>query len=132
MTEVSLGYLGNIRVRSDLSKNQGGILETIGLLYTTLPSQEASEQLAKQCLEQKLAACVNIFQQGTSLYFWEGKLEESKECYLMFKTTPTLLAQLKACILKHHPYENPAILTWEAASTTNFTDYLLKAVHQNR
>lgn len=44
---------------------------------------EVAKRLARGLVERQLAACVNIMPGITSIYSWEGKLEEESELLLM-------------------------------------------------
>lgn len=80
------------------------------LVLSTLPSQELAEQLATQLVEQQLAACINILPSMTSIYKWQGKLEQGSEHLLMIKTTKDRYSALADYIHKQHPYELPEII----------------------
>lgn len=98
--------------------------QNISLLYTTVATAEEAEKLAQSVLQEKLAMCVNIFPQGRSIYLWEGKIEDSSECYLLFKTMNENVEHLLRFIKKHHSYENPALLHWEAGASKEFFEYI--------
>lgn len=80
------------------------------LVLTTLPNPEAAAKLAKSIVEEKLAACANLFPALRSLYRWEGKLQDDNEVLVLFKTHKARYERLKARILELHPYELPEIL----------------------
>lgn len=96
----------------------------IAVTYTTVATEQDAQTLAKQVLTGKYAACVNILPLGKSNYWWEGKIEESAEYYLLFKTTLDKSAQLEFFILQNHPYTVPAILTSYHHTTQAFADYI--------
>ena len=100
----------------------------LSILYTTFSSQEEAESLAQKVLSEKLAACVNIFPAGRSLYLWKGRLEENVECYVIFKTLPDLLEDLERYIINNHSYDTPAILKIEAQSSKAFFDYVRQEI----
>jgi periplasmic divalent cation tolerance protein len=72
---------------------------------------EAGEVLAKGLVEQNLAACVQISSPVTSIYRWEGKLEESKEVLLYLKTEANQTHGIKEYLEKEHPYDVPEFIT---------------------
>lgn len=80
------------------------------LILTTAPDQETARLLAKSLVEQRLAACVNILPQATSVYQWKGKLELSDESLLLIKSTRQNYTALEAALRELHPYELPEIL----------------------
>ncbi len=90
------------------------------LLYSTIDNITAAKNIAHTVLQAKLAACVNILPKGTSLYLTGGKIKETREYYMLFKTTKDKAAELKDQILSTHPYEVPCVIEL-AASMANST-----------
>jgi len=60
---------------------------------------------------EKLAACVNIIPGLTSIYAWEGKLEEDSELLLMIKNRAKLVEDLTAAVTSNHPYDVPEVIS---------------------
>lgn len=56
----------------------------------------------------RLAACVNITK-ISSVYSWQGKIENTDEFLAIFKTTQKNKSKLKTQIKKTHPYKVPEI-----------------------
>lgn len=100
------------------------------VVLCTCPDNTSARQLAQTLLSEKLAACVNLIPQVTSLYYWQGKMEESQEVQLVIKTRRTMFGVLQERLLAIHPYEvpeilalpilcgNPAYLQWVQEQTT--------------
>lgn len=80
------------------------------LVFTTLPDRDRAESLARELIERRLAACVNILAPCTSMYHWEGKTETAAEIPLVAKTTEERYAALEECIRAAHPYDLPEIV----------------------
>ena len=81
------------------------------LVLVTAPDQESANLIAKALLEEKLAACVNILPGLTSLYNWEGELQDEQEVQLFIKTRLDLLdGKIIPLILGLHPYDLPEII----------------------
>ncbi|MEQ1772514.1 MAG: divalent-cation tolerance protein CutA [Burkholderiales bacterium] len=80
------------------------------LVLTNLPHREAAAELAKSLIAEKVAACVNILGACTSVYRWQGKIENAEEIPLLIKTTGARYAALEATIRRMHPYELPEII----------------------
>ena len=80
------------------------------VVLCTCPDDTCARALAQTLLNEKLAACVNIIPQVTSLYCWQGKMEESQEVQLVIKSRRTLFGVLQQRIQTLHPYEVPEIL----------------------
>ncbi|XP_054425194.1 protein CutA isoform X2 [Pteronotus mesoamericanus] len=56
-------------------------------------------------VEKRLAACVNLIPQITSIYEWKGKIEEDSEVLMMIKTQSSLIPALTDFVRSVHPYE---------------------------
>jgi periplasmic divalent cation tolerance protein len=85
------------------------------VVYVTYPSEEEAKKISKILIEAKLAACANIFPAHQSIYRWEGRVEESNELAVLYKTRTALFESLKDEVLKHHSYECPCIVFWPLA-----------------
>ncbi|MDY0887386.1 divalent cation tolerance protein CutA [Kosakonia sp. CFBP8986] len=80
------------------------------VVLCTAPDEATAQDLAAKALAEKLAACVTILPGATSLYYWEGKLEQEYEVQLQLKTDVAHLDDLFACLKSHHPYQTPELL----------------------
>lgn len=76
----------------------------------TCPDAEVGKRLARELLQEKLVACVNVLPGVTSLYWWEGQIQEDSEVLLVLKTTEERLATLKERLPQLHPYSVPELL----------------------
>lgn len=81
----------------------------LSLVFVTFPSNSNYSEWCKNIIERRLAACVNIVK-VRSIYRWEGKIEESDEVLLIFKTTKEKANMLKETVLKEHPYRVPEFI----------------------
>lgn len=80
------------------------------LVFTNLPDREAALALARALVGRRLAACVNVLAGCTSVYRWQGDIEEAGEVPVLVKTRATRYAEVEAAIRELHPYELPEIL----------------------
>lgn len=80
------------------------------LVLTNLPDAAAAKAIARQLVEMRLAACVNMLPQVQSIYQWNGAVEEANEITLLIKTTQGRYADLEASIKAAHPYDVPEII----------------------
>ena len=77
----------------------------------TAPDVETARKIVQAALAQKLAACANIVPNLESHYWWQGKLEQSAEVLIIFKTTAQMQMALRDCVLANHPYETAEFIT---------------------
>ncbi|HEX8029945.1 MAG TPA: divalent-cation tolerance protein CutA [Vicinamibacterales bacterium] len=77
---------------------------------TTLPADGDVETFARQLVEEKLAACVNILPTMRSVYRWKGGVESADERQLVIKTTAARLAALESRLRTLHPYDLPEFI----------------------
>ena len=80
------------------------------IVFTTLPDQEAAENLGRQLVEARLAACVNVLPPCRSIYRWQGALQVDGEVPLIIKTTAAAYPALETWMRQHHPYELPELV----------------------
>lgn len=81
------------------------------LIYITCPNREEALMIGKSLVEQRLAACANVLNGMTSVYWWEGKVQDDQECVLILKTRETLVPALIQKVKKLHSYDVPAIVS---------------------
>jgi len=79
------------------------------ITYITCSSKEEAEKIAEILVNERLAACVSYFP-ITSVFEWEGKIQNEEEHALICKTTENKFLQLKKRAKEIHSYEVPAIL----------------------
>ncbi len=79
------------------------------LLITTAPNQLLAEQISKELIERKLAACISI-KEIKSIYRWQGNIEENKEFELTIKSIPENLNTLTIILNEKITYEVPEII----------------------
>lgn len=82
------------------------------VVFTNLPDSESAFNLARELVQLRLAACVNVLPAVTSFYRWEGREERAAEAAVMIKSTDERYAALEAAIRERHPYSVPEILAW--------------------
>ncbi len=76
----------------------------------TAPDINLAKELAEGLVATRLAACVNIINDVSSVYRWEGKINWDEEVLLVIKGLKSNGELMTAHILSHHPYENPEVI----------------------
>ncbi len=77
------------------------------LFTVTVPNIEEGKKIAKNLVESKLAACVNIIQDISSVYRWKGEIHEDHEHLLLIKTTEDKSESVIQKINSIHSYSEP-------------------------
>ena len=99
------------------------------VVLTTVERVEDGARLARLLVEQELAGCVQILPPMTSIYRWQGQVEEASEVLLLIKTTRAIYAQLEAALEQHHPYQTPEIIVLPVeAGAAGYLAWLTDAV----
>ena len=93
------------------------------MFYVTFPTKEEAEKLVNKLVEKELIACASIFP-VTSVYKWEGKVENSSEFIAVLKTKKELEKEVREFIAKNHSYQVPCILNWEAKANDKYNDWI--------
>jgi periplasmic divalent cation tolerance protein len=99
-------------------------------VYMTTESAEEARRIGRELVESRLAACVNILEGMSSLYWWEGEVQEGSEVVLIAKTRQGRLRDLIDKVKSLHSYScpcvvalpilagNPDFLAWIGEETT--------------
>lgn len=80
------------------------------LVLTTCPDDQVARRLARELIEAGLAACVNVVPGLTSIYRWQGIVEEGSEVLLLIKTTIGRYGDVESFIRERHPYRLAEII----------------------
>ncbi len=83
---------------------------------STFPDAETARRIARELVNEKLAACANILPPIESIYRWKGAVEESAEVLVLFKSTVERFAAFEAKLKQLHPYEVPEIVALPVAT----------------
>ncbi|KUH35723.1 MULTISPECIES: divalent-cation tolerance protein CutA [Streptomyces] len=83
--------------------------EVLTVLTTTDSAAKAGE-LARSAVEARVAACAQVSGPVTSVYRWEGAVENAQEWQVLFKTARARYEALEAHLRAHHDYDTPEII----------------------
>jgi len=79
------------------------------VLITTATEEEA-RSVAELLLNQRKAACVNIVPRINSLFWWQDKLDSTRESLLIVKTKASVLNEIVRLVKEIHSYDVPEII----------------------
>lgn len=91
-------------------------------VYVTAPNAEEAEAMARKLVEERLAACTNVFPPITSYYWWEGELQRDQEVSFIAKTRRDLAQAVIQRVRQLHSYQVPAVLVLDVVDGN--PDYL--------
>lgn len=95
----------------------------------TAPSLEKARDIARTLLLERLAACVNLLPGVTSLYWWEGQIQEDAEVLMIVKTEQSRLEALEQRLPQLHPYSVPEFLVLPVESgLSGYLDWVRQSV----
>jgi periplasmic divalent cation tolerance protein len=80
------------------------------VILCTCNSEEQATRIARELVERRLAACVQVTPGIRSFYHWKGKVEEDAEYLLLIKSNRELYERLEAELRRIHSYEVPEIV----------------------
>jgi len=85
--------------------------ESLRVGLCTTPDEASALRIARTLVEERLAACVNVIPKVTSVYRWEGRVQENDEWLLIIKSAASVDEErLKDRVLTLHPYDVPELL----------------------
>ena len=94
-------------------------------VYVTAADPDEARAIGRRMVEERLAACANIIAGATSIYWWEGEVQESSETVLILKTVAERLPMLIDAVRAMHSYDCPCIEAWPVADgNKDFLDWV--------
>lgn len=95
------------------------------LIYVTAPNREAALRIARVLVEARMVACANVVDGATSLYWWEGQVQEQAEAILIAKTRSDTVSKVIAKVVEIHDYSCPCVVALPiAAGHSAFLDWI--------
>ncbi len=97
------------------------------IVQTTCSSKQEAKIIAKALIEEKLAACVQMYE-IESFYNWDNKLCNDFETLLNIKTIKENFEKVKSKIKELHSYDVPEIIQIDI---TNANEGYLRFMGEN-
>lgn len=85
---------------------------TASFVYITTKNKEEAQRIGRNLVDERLVASVNIFGNITSMYWWDGSVQEASETVLIAKTRHKLVDAVIERIKSLHSYECPCVVSW--------------------
>ena len=104
-----------------------GNSESIIMVYVTVSGEKEAGDIGKILVEERLAACANIFPGVKSIYRWEEKIINDDEAVMILKTKAGRLKNLISRIKELHSYSCPCILSYPSnGGYDGYKNWILK------
>lgn len=91
------------------------------IIYITAGSMDEAKSIGRTLVEERLAACANIFP-ITSIFRWKDKIDEESEFGMLIKTRTGKVKDIERRVKQIHSYEVPCIVSFKIGSGSE--DYL--------
>jgi periplasmic divalent cation tolerance protein len=99
------------------------------IVITTLAADADAAAFARTLVDEQLAACISILPAMTSVYRWQGVVEQAREQQLLIKTTASRVEALQARFKTLHPYEVPEFVVIRPDDVaTAYRDWVIGSV----
>jgi periplasmic divalent cation tolerance protein len=85
---------------------------TVVSVYAVFSNVAEATTIGRTVVEEGLAACINVLAPCTSIYRWEGAVEQADEAPAILKTSSERADALISRIAELHSYDVPAIVVW--------------------
>jgi periplasmic divalent cation tolerance protein len=83
-------------------------------ILVTCAGRDEAQTIAAALVDERLAACVHIMPAHTSLYRWQGKVEQAEEVNILVKTRAERFESVRERVVALHSYDVPCIVSWVA------------------
>lgn len=101
--------------------------EAVVCLVTAPPDR--AHDIAEALVERRLAACVNVVAQMSSVYRWEGEVLRDDESLLIVKTTPAAVPAIEDELRRIHPYDTFELVALDVtAGAAPYLSWISEAV----
>jgi len=106
-------------------------MNDICIVYITSSGKKEALEIAHLLVKENLAACVNIYDNVTSVYKWDKEVKEDPEAVLFVKTVTRLVSRIKETVKKIHSYSCPCIVTIPVADADkDFADWIINCTKE--
>ncbi|MCA9400838.1 MAG: divalent-cation tolerance protein CutA [Candidatus Omnitrophica bacterium] len=80
------------------------------VIFITAKDEREAKKITNRLIDKGLIACGNIIPAITSIFFWQGKVDEESEALLILKTKKERFASIVKEVKKMHSYDVPEII----------------------
>lgn len=99
------------------------------IIYITAGDMAEARKIGRQLVEERLAACVNIFP-ITSIFRWKGNIDEANEFGIIVKTRSEKVKDIEKRVKEIHSYEVPCVLSFSIdRGSAEYLKWINESVH---
>lgn len=104
----------------------------VSVVLVTAPDLEVAERLAEALVEERLATCVNLVSDVTSIYRWDSAVQRANEVLMIVKSTVDGFGKLRRRVLELHPYDVPEVIELDVrGGDPDYLEWVKKGVGEN-
>ena len=97
------------------------------MIYVTTDSAKEALDIGRALVEARLAAGANVLDGVTSVFRWQGAIEEKHEAVLILKTRRDLVDEATDRIKELHSYDCPCVVSYAiAGGNGDYLDWIVK------
>ena len=86
--------------------------EQLCCAYITVSTMEMAQNLGRQLIEERLAACINIYPQVEAIFRWEGEIKTVSEVVLLAKTVQSKIELINVKVKEITDYDMACLITY--------------------
>lgn len=98
--------------------------DDLRFVYITARSDVQARVIGDALVETRLAACVNILGPMTSLYWWDGAVQQGDEVVLIAKTTVAQVPAVTEKVKALHSDDCPCVVALPVDGALGNADFL--------
>lgn len=100
-------------------------VDQLCVVTTVVDARSVADLLAAAAVAGRLAACAQVGGPMDSTYWWQSRMETTREWSVHFKTAPDRVEALVDHLRGSHPYEVPEILVhWVEGGNPDYTAWV--------
>ena len=96
----------------------------------TTPDRDSALRVAHALVDAGLAAWVQVVPGLTSVYLWDGAVQEDDEHLLLAKSTAERFEAIRERVVAEHPYDTPEVLAVPVVDAdARYASWVRESVH---
>lgn len=99
------------------------------IILVSFESLEDAQKTANHLIDNKLAACVEIYP-VTNFYTWKGEKIKAQEISGVIKTSDGMFEKVKEELEKILSYETPQIIRIEASANKEYLEWMKESLKE--